>query len=366
MFAFTAEGHMSDWQTTEEHAIDGKSLVPDAFPTPKFVRKAIEARPRAAAAAPPIAAARQVPPLNLAAIKQASNNRPPDAPSSRLVVSSSARSSLYTPRNSERRQRQREQDANGTDFLDSYRQVRSCAAAACRLPGSHPLFQDLVAVFMGTSARRVVKAPPKKKGIKKKLQATESADADARSDHPDHRDSLDHRACEQSLGATLRSIERDTHAYTASPVAAAAAAESSPCCHLADESAIAHSSSDMSHDQDDTRSLAQHADAAAESPPSAHLHTDSTRLRASSANIIEQAALSGIEEVDALLQAEERIAAVVKRAQASSSPVKKGGHAVADEIVAQASGPSSQKAHMLPYLQRCVPPAPQRWRARSF
>jgi hypothetical protein len=202
-------------------------------------------------------------------------------------------------------------------------------------------------VFMGATARRVVKAPPKKKGIKKKLHSTDSADADARSDHPDH------RACEPSLGATLRSIERDTHAYTASPVAAAAA-ESSPSCHLANDSAVAHSSSDMSHDQDDMRSLARHADAAAESPPSAPLHTDSTRLRASSANIIEQAALSGIEEVDTLLQAEERISAVVKRAQVASSPGKKGGHVVADENVVQTSVPSSQKAHMLPYLQRCV------------
>ena len=326
--------------------MDGSSLVPDAFPTPTFVRKAIEARSRPAAPVPASGVAR-VPPLNLAAVKQASNNRPHDAPSSRLVASSSARSSLFTPRNTERRQRQREQDANGTDFLDSYRQVRSRLAAACRPPASHSLPQDLVAVFMGTTARCVVKAPPKKKGIKKTVHVTESAHADARAAQ---------RACEQSLGSTLRSIERDTHAYTASPVAAAAAESSSPC-HVADDAA-ALPSSDMSHDDDDTRCLARHAHAAAHSPPLSPLHMHSSRLRATSANIIEQAALSGIEEADALQQAEERISAVVKRAQAASSPGKKGGQVVADDNVVQTSAPSSQKAHMLPYLQRCVLAAP--------
>jgi hypothetical protein len=343
--------------------------VPDAFPTPNFVRKAIEARSRPAAPVPASGASgvARVPPLNLAAIKQASNNRPHDAPSSRLVASSSARSSLYTPRNSERRQRQREQDANGTDFLDSYRQVRSRLTAACRPPASHSLSQDLVAVFMGTTARRVVKAPPKKKGIKKTVHVTDSAHADARAaqdaratqDTRAAQDArADQRACEQSLGSTLRSIERDTHAYTASPVAAASAESSSPC-HVAHDAAAALSSSDTSHDHDDTRCLARHAHAAAQSPPLSPLHMHSSRLRATSANIIEQAALSGIEEADALLQAEERIAAVVKRAQAASSPGKKGGQVVADDNVVQTSVPSSQKAHMLPYLQRCVLAAPR-------
>ena len=106
---------MNDWKTSAVHAIDGTSDVPDAFPTPKAVRKAIEARSR-----PPVVA--PVPPLNLSAIKPASSKRSLDPPSSRPALSS-ARSSLFTPRNSERRQRQRELDANGQDFLDSYRQV---------------------------------------------------------------------------------------------------------------------------------------------------------------------------------------------------------------------------------------------------
>jgi hypothetical protein len=111
-FTFSAEGHMSDWQTTQVHATDG-AAAPDAFPTPTFVRQAIEARRRPHAA---------VPPLNLSSI----NSRPHDAPVPRHAVSSSARSSSFTPRNTERsRQRQREHDGNGRDFLDSYRQVRA-------------------------------------------------------------------------------------------------------------------------------------------------------------------------------------------------------------------------------------------------
>ena len=120
VFAFSAEGHMSDWHTTAAHDIDSTRVVPDAFPTPKFVRKAIEARSRAPAAV-------HVPLLNLAAIKQPPSNASHDPPPSRPVASSSARSSLFTPRNSERRQQQQERDANGQDFLDSYRQV--CARA---------------------------------------------------------------------------------------------------------------------------------------------------------------------------------------------------------------------------------------------
>ena len=37
---------MSDWHTTQVHATDGAASAPDAFPTPTFVRKAIEARRR--------------------------------------------------------------------------------------------------------------------------------------------------------------------------------------------------------------------------------------------------------------------------------------------------------------------------------
>lgn len=126
MFAFTAEGHMSDWHTTTAHAVDTAAGAPDTFPTPTFVRRAIEARARPSNA---------VPPLDLAAI-----NKPVakahDAPSARRAVSSSARSSSFTPRDSERsRPRQRDQNADGQDFLDSYRQVRAlpCAAPALAL-----------------------------------------------------------------------------------------------------------------------------------------------------------------------------------------------------------------------------------------
>lgn len=118
-FTFSAEGHMSDWHTTQVHATDGAAAAPDAFPTPTFVRQAIEARRRPHAA---------VPPLNLSSI----NSRPHDAPVPRHAVSSSARSSSFTPRNTERsRQRQREHDGNGRDFLDSYRQVRALPRLTC-------------------------------------------------------------------------------------------------------------------------------------------------------------------------------------------------------------------------------------------
>ena len=128
-FTFTAEGHMSDWHTTVQHTIDDTISVQDAFPTPTFVRKAIEARSRSATRV-------AVPQLNLSAINQPPAARPHDPPlSSRRAapaVSSSARSSSFTPRNSERsRLRQREQDANGRDFLDSYRQVRFSSSFAC-------------------------------------------------------------------------------------------------------------------------------------------------------------------------------------------------------------------------------------------
>lgn len=115
MFAFTAEGHMSDWQTATAHAVETAAGAPDTFPTPNFVRKSNEARSR-----PPDV----VPPLNLAAIHHPVA-KAPDAPSARHAVSSSARSSSFTPRDSERsRPRQRDQQTNSQDFLDSYRQVR--------------------------------------------------------------------------------------------------------------------------------------------------------------------------------------------------------------------------------------------------
>lgn len=114
VFAFTVEGHMNNWQTTSAHDIAAADTAPQAFPTPNFVRKAAEARSR-----PPVA----VPPLNLAAISR-STAKPHDALSARPAVSSSARSSSFTPRESERsRPRPRDQHANGQDFLDSYRQV---------------------------------------------------------------------------------------------------------------------------------------------------------------------------------------------------------------------------------------------------
>ena len=114
VFAFTVEGHMNNWQTTSAHDIAAADTAPQAFPTPNFVRKAAEARSR-----PPVA----VPPLNLAAISR-STAKPHDALSARPAVSSSARSSSFTPRDSERsRPRPRDQHANGQDFLDSYRQV---------------------------------------------------------------------------------------------------------------------------------------------------------------------------------------------------------------------------------------------------
>jgi hypothetical protein len=115
-FAFTADGNMSDWQTTTAHAIELATGAPDTFPTPTFVRKANAARSR-----PPDA----VPPLNLAAISHAVA-KPHNPPSARHVVSSSARSSSFTPRDSERsRPQQRDQHASSQDFLDSYRQVSS-------------------------------------------------------------------------------------------------------------------------------------------------------------------------------------------------------------------------------------------------
>jgi hypothetical protein len=332
MFTFTADGQMNDWQTAAVHAIGGTGDVPDAFPTPKAVRKAIEARSRPLAAAP-------VPPLNLSAIKQASIKRSIDAPSARPVLSS-ARSSLFTPRNSERRQRQRELDANGQDFLDSYRQVHARApSAAALIVRCSRCPQDLVAVFMGVSSRRAAKPPPKKKVAKKQPLSAAAVDA------PAHDNA---RAFEPSLGSTLRSTERDTHAYMASPVAPAAAELSSSPQPADNGSVISQSTSAHSP---------AHADVPcprAASPPPPSPPADTSRLRAGGINVIEQAALSGIEEFDSVLEAEERITAIVKRAQTASSPGKKGAHVAADEAVPQATAPSSQKAHMLSYLQRCT------------
>lgn len=309
MFAFTAEGHMSDWQTATAHAVETAAGAPDSFPTPNFVRKANEARSR-----PPDV----VPPLNLAAIHHPVA-KAPDAPSARHAVSSSARSSSFTPRDSERsRPRQRDQQTNSQDFLDSYR-------------------QDLVAVFMGTAARRVAKIPVKKKKIKKQAAVMQRVEAPA----------ADTRASEPCLGSTLRSIGRDTSAYTASPVAAVAESLSSPQSEIDDVSAQP-SSAGNDDGPGNHAHLSNEADAPSpRSPHQAALH-DVTRVRASTANIIEQAALSGIEE---FADAEERIDAIVSRAQVSSSPGKRGGRAVEDEGAPKVAAASSQKAHMLPYLQ---------------
>jgi hypothetical protein len=118
-FTFSAEGCMSDWQTTAEHSVVGTDGMQDVFPAPTFLRKAIPARSQTCAA---------VPPLNLAAIKGAPIHLHHDKSSSRhaatSAVSSSARSSSFTPRNSELpRQRRQEHESDGQDFLDSYRQV---------------------------------------------------------------------------------------------------------------------------------------------------------------------------------------------------------------------------------------------------
>ena len=181
-------------------------------------------------------------------------------------------------------------------------------------------------MFMGSGARRVVKAPLKKKGTKKKSQSLQSADVQPLADAS---------ASEPSLGSTLRATDGDAHAYTASPVPAAAAESSSFL-----ESTIDEAISD--------------AHAAVQPSPLPQPQPDSARLRASTANIIEQAALSGIEDLDAVPDAEERISAIVKRSQVSSSPGKRGGQAVPEDAALKAAAPLSQKAHMLPYLQRCI------------
>ena len=179
---------------------------------------------------------------------------------------------------------------------------------------------------MGSGARRVVKAPIKKKGTKKKSQSLQSADVEPLADAS---------ASEPSLGSTLRATDGDAHPYPASPVPAAAAESSSFL-----ESTIDEAISD--------------AHAAVQPSPLPQPQPDSARLRASTANIIEQAALSGIEDLDAVPDAEERISAIVKRSQVSSSPGKRGGQAVPEDAALKAAAPSSQKAHMLPYLQRCI------------
>lgn len=198
-------------------------------------------------------------------------------------------------------------------------------------------------MFMGPSARRIVKPPPKKKGFKKKTRSSDVGDAEARAEP---------RASEPSLGSTLHSNERDTHAYMASPVTAAAAESFSspqPINDAVVDSLIPHSDG---HSGEISR--AGDARSAAATLPLLPVQNDTARLRASTINVIEQAALSGIEECDSRLDPEERISAVVKRAQAAISPGKKGGHSLVDDTAAHASGQSSQKPHMLSYLQRCT------------
>lgn len=190
-------------------------------------------------------------------------------------------------------------------------------------------------MFMGPGARRVVKAPLKKRGTKKKSQSLQSADVQPAADAGASEPLADASASEPSLGSTLRATDRDAHPYTASPVPAAAAEPSSFL-----ESSIDEAISD--------------AHTAAQPSPLPQPQPDSARLRASTANIIEQAALSGIEDLDAVPDAEQRISAIVKRSQVSSSPGKRGGHAVPEDAALKAAVPSSQKAHMLPYLQRCI------------
>jgi hypothetical protein len=198
-------------------------------------------------------------------------------------------------------------------------------------------------VFMGSVVRRVVKAPLKKKKIKKKASLLQRAEAPA----------ADAQVVEPCLGSTLRSIGRDTTAYTASPVAAAAEPSSSPRPEVHDAAAQL-----LSPRSDDGRGLQSRESAAPpRSSPSQHAPLDATRVRASTANIIEQAALSGIEE---FADAEERIDAIVSRVQVSSSPGKRGARAAEDEDAPKAAASASQKAHMLPYLQRCARAAPLR------
>ena len=105
-------------------------------------------------------------------------------------------------------------------------------------------------------------------------------------------------------------------------------------------------------------SSARCTDAAAPSPPRVPPQPDTPRLRASTANIIEQAALSGIEDLDAAQQAEERISAVLKRAQSAASPGKRRGVTAGEEAAPKAAAQASHKSHMLPYLQRCERVAP--------
>ncbi len=186
----------------------------------------------------------------------------------------------------------------------------------------------------------MAKIPVKKKKIKKQAAVMQRVEAPA----------ADTRASEPCLGSTLRSIGRDTSAYTASPVAAVAESLSSPQSEIDDVSAQP-SSAGNDDGPGNHAHLSNEADAPSpRSPHQAALH-DVTRVRASTANIIEQAALSGIEE---FADAEERIDAIVSRAQVSSSPGKRGGRAVEDEGAPKVAAASSQKAHMLPYLQRCA------------
>jgi hypothetical protein len=189
---------------------------------------------------------------------------------------------------------------------------------------------------MGTAARRVVKVPVKKKKIKKKAPAADAL------------------VSEPCLGSTLRSTGRDTIAYTSSPVAAVAESLSSPQLDHHDASA-----QPMSARSDDGRSLRAHPSGnevvAPHYSPQQPVPQDSTRVRAGTANIIEQLALSGIEE---FADAEERIDGIVSRAQASSSPGKRVGRMAEDEDAPKAAASSSQKPHLLSYLQRCAHAVP--------
>ena len=206
-------------------------------------------------------------------------------------------------------------------------------------------------MFMGADARRVAKPPPKKKKLKKKAPVFLRADVGSSvvyvepvSPRAEAAVAADPDACAPTLGSSLRSTVRDTSAYIASPVAAVAESSSSPPPER-------HDFRSHSDDGCDVRaSQASDADAAA-----AAAHNDATRVRASTANIIEQAALSGIED---FADAEERITAIVNRSQVSSSPGKRGGRVTEDDDVPKSAAASAQKAHMLPYLQRyvCVVP----------
>jgi len=203
---------------------------------------------------------------------------------------------------------------------------------------------------MGGAVRRTTKPPPKKKTIKKKQQQQQQ--------HVDNESAAPPSATSPSLGSTLRSIDRDTQAYTASPVAAEVESPPSPHHRAASASPPRPSRPHSDGHSDTCISSARRTDAAAPSPPRVPPQPDTPRLRASTANIIEQAALSGIEDLDAAQQAEERISAVLKRAQSAASPGKRRGVTAVEEVAPKAAAQASHKSHMLPYLQRCERVAP--------